>query len=395
MSISIVEPIIAGNGLRIHLSMPDGADYFRLLKAAGDVFAGPFDLSAASLVTIADQSPAVDVTGLQNGVTVWYKAYYHIEATDTWEASNSATGTPQALYEDDGVDVQSFLRERLELGLREEVDRGNLIADLGYVQVFSAAPAVDENISLPVVTVILESSDPSEYGIGNDISGDVFLEDSDEWLESVGMLERHSINITGWSLNSDERLALRKALRRVLMANWGLMDSLGIILPEATFADNDALNGEFGAPMYMVNCTFRCQAPVIVGRRYGAGDVVTDVTVDDGSGPDDVLRVALSGAQVQAPFAVSVTTSMVESDYSAELIVDGVSLGVITGTAIDVGFDISSNDWPGVDAVGGDLLVIVTIGSLTATATALLAPDNALFYDINLLTYGGDILTYG
>jgi len=71
----------------------------------------------------------------------------------------------------------------------------------------------------PLVTIHLESEDPSIHAIGQDISGDYYDGVGQSWEESDGWLAEVRLTIIGWSLNSDERIELRKALRRIILAN--------------------------------------------------------------------------------------------------------------------------------------------------------------------------------
>ena len=88
-----------------------------------------------------------------------------------------------------------------------------------------------------------------------------------------------SLTITGWSLNPDERIELRKAIRRIVVGNLDVLADKGVILPNLTLSDADAVNGEFGdTPLYLVAGEFTCTAPVRVGHM--ASGTIKDIYVE-------------------------------------------------------------------------------------------------------------------
>jgi hypothetical protein len=283
MSIAMVQPLPAGTAIRLFLEPPTGAKYWRVLKMGSDSFGGPDDLDYALIAYEGDERVFVDAEYLQNEVMAFYKPFYRM-ADDTWLPGATAHGTPVALYEDQATDVQSFVRKRLEEGLLEEVKRGNLVAELGYVQVYTAPPALEQNLRFPLVTITLDNESPAERALGEDIGGDDYDMVGGEWFESEGWLAQVQLSIVGWSLNSDERIELRKALRRIIIANLPIFDDQGMVQVQVTFQDVDALNGEYNVNMYQVMGSFSCLAPVRVGRRYGEGEIISDITIRSTNG---------------------------------------------------------------------------------------------------------------
>ena len=272
--ISLVQPLHVGNALRLFVEPPDGAVRWRLLRKGSDTFAGPNDPSAL-VAYEGDERIVVDVTALQNGVMAFYRPYYTTDGT-TWTAGATASGTPDATYEEHTTDVMSLVRSRLEAGLKVEVERGNILNDLGYIQVYTAPPSLEQNLFFPLVTITLDRESPEIRGLGDDISGDEFDSIGFDWLESEGWIASVDLTIVGWSLNSDERIELRKAIRRVIVANLPVFASNGLDQINLDMNDVDAVNGEYGAPIYQVMANFSCVAPVRVGGRV---DAVRDVTV--------------------------------------------------------------------------------------------------------------------
>lgn len=278
MTIAIVQPLHVGNALRLFLEPPAGAIGWRVLRKGSDTFVGHDD-PGALLVYEGDERIFVDAAYLQNDVMAFYRPYYTTDGA-TWTPGATATGTPAAIYEEHTTDVLSLVRERLEAGLKVEVERGNLINDLGYVQVYTAPPSLEQNLLFPLVTVTLEDESPTVRSIGEEISGDEFDAIGFDWLESEGWLANVQLSIVGWSLNSDERIELRKAIRRVVIANLPVFASKGIDQVNLTMNDVDAVSGEYGAPIYQVMANFTCTAPMRVGGR--AGGVVADVSLSIG-----------------------------------------------------------------------------------------------------------------
>lgn len=267
--IRMTKPLAAGNAIRLFLDPPAGAVSWRVLKKATNDFALPED-DYALVAYEGDLKVVVDAESLQNEVAVFYCPFYR-DRNGVWTKGNSVAATPVASYEDASTDVQSFVRERLAAGLLEECRRGTFATDAGYIQVFTGPPIYDETLRLPVVTVHLDTEHPAERGIGEDLCGDDFDDfDSEGWLADVGL------SIVAWSLNSDERIELRKAIRRIVLANLPVFDAYGMIHIGLSAQDFDAVSGEYGAPIYQVLANFSCQAPTRVRSKVSR---ITDVDV--------------------------------------------------------------------------------------------------------------------
>lgn len=273
--ISLVQPLHVGNALRLFIEPMAGAVRWRILRRASDTFAGPDDDSAYLVYEGVDRI-IIDDRYLTNEQMAFYKPYYTADGV-VWTAGPTASGTPAAIYEEHTTDAMSVVRERLEAGLKIEVERGNLINELGYIQVYTAPPSLEQNLMFPLVTITLDSDASDIRGIGEDISGDEFDAIGFDWLESEGWWANVQLSIVGWSLNSDERIELRKAIRRVIIANMPVLVSHGIDQINLSMSDIDSVNGEYGAPLYQVMANFSCVAPVRVGGRV---DAITDVSVD-------------------------------------------------------------------------------------------------------------------
>lgn len=276
--IKITLPESCGNANRLILDPPKGATFWHVFRSIHK------DMKAPVKVYEGTDDLIMDTLGLGNGVEVFYQVEYRMPGGTT-QFSNVSHATPQATYEDYTTDTLELLRDRLEAGLMEEVKRGVLVNELGYIQVLTAPPSLQNNLAFPLVTLLLESESPSERSINDVIDDEDFDDDSGEhgmWVEQHGWIANVNISITGWSLNPTERISLRKALRRVLIANFDVFAGKGVILPQFTLSDSDAVSGEFDAPLYLVTGDFSCQAPIRVGQKSGVSiiDIVTEVNAN-------------------------------------------------------------------------------------------------------------------
>lgn len=276
--ITMIQPMAIGNALRLYLAPPAGAEYWRVLRKGTADITG-LDDDNAVLAYEGDNRVFIDSAFLQNEVKAFYRPFYRINGD--WVPGEVADGTPASTYEDYSTEVLGLVRERLEAGLMVEVERQTILNDLGYIQVMTAPPSMSQNISFPLVTVTLEDESPSGRGIGEDTVGDYFDDDDDLWLEQEGWLANVRLSIVGWSLNPTERIELRKAIRRVMVANFTVFADKGVSLPHLSLSDTDAVNGEFETPLYLVNGDFTCTAPVRVGHM-AAGTIVDVEAISNG-----------------------------------------------------------------------------------------------------------------
>lgn len=278
--ISSVRPLYAGNALQLTLAPPTGALLWRVLRKAADDFTGADD--AAALVAFEGNATRfIDAEpGLENEIPAFYRAYYSTDGA-AWTASATASGVPLATYEDHSTDAMSVVRNRIDAGLAVEVGRGILspASEVARISVLTAPPAA-EMVSLPAVTVHLSDESPSERVLGEMIDGDSRLVDG-RWVEHEGWMAAVKLEIVVWSLNPDERIALRKAVRRILVANLQVFDEAGMTEIEFSASDIDAVNGEYAANVYQTMFSFSCLAPVIVSSKVNAiSDVLVNVIAE-------------------------------------------------------------------------------------------------------------------
>lgn len=273
--INLCQALPAGNAVRIYLTLPSYAAYSRLLRKTSDTFSGPTDPAASVVVDTFTEGAIVDIVDLVNGTTYYYHAWNWVSGA--WADSGpSFSAIPATTYIDDRLDPQELVRDRVQLGIAAEVLAGNLFPPSGVIQVTTAPFALAEGITFPTISVHLESTGPAERGIGDSIS-DYFDVPTSLWDEDEGWLARFSLTIAGVSLNPDERISLRKALRRVIQANLPIFADAGLALIEFQQTDSESFQ-ENNAPLYLTNGAFSCIAPSYIRTTEG---LIADVVVTE------------------------------------------------------------------------------------------------------------------
>lgn len=263
----MVQPLPVGNALRLFLEPVAGAVRWRVLRKGSDLFSSHDDATAV-VAYEGDDRVIVDTAFLTNEVMVFYRPFYTADGI-TWTPGATINGTPSATYVETTTDALSLLRERLEAGLLVEVQRGNIQHDLGYIPVYTAPPSMEQDLQMPMVTVHLDDESDSIRGVGEDITGDLYDVLDAEFEEAEGWVLNARLTVIGWSLNSDERIELRKAIRRIVVANLAVFSSKGIEQVSLTQQDVDAVSGEYPAPIFQSMGTFTCLAPVRVSGVAG------------------------------------------------------------------------------------------------------------------------------
>lgn len=280
MSFKFACALPAGNAVQLLLTPPNDVTAFRLLRRTTGEFTGPDDPDAwlvadcAWLAGDAPETSVLDRSGLVNGTAYAYRVYY-----DADEARyDDITVTPAATYQDGGQDVLALLLDRLTLGLAVEVTRGTLHPKSGVIGVQNAPPLWDAT-TFPVVTLQLAQASLEERGLGEVLAPDV--ETETEFVDGEGALARVSVTLVGWSLNPDERRALRRALRRILNANLPVFDDAGFLLIEWTQRDQEDMQS-YNVPIYQVVTEFRCLAPEWIESAVDKVEDVVPVALIDG-----------------------------------------------------------------------------------------------------------------
>ena len=272
----MITKVPAGNALRVFMQPPDGTTSIKLLRKVSDTFTGHSDPDAF-VVSQTQELSVVDDGGLVNGVTYYYRAYYYNLALASWQQSNSQSMAPAYNYSDATPDVMSVVAQRIAEGLRIEIERGTLVHADGAIPVFTAPPAYGA-ASWPIVSVHLEDEDQSQRFLGEQMGNPEVLDDG-TWEDAEGWMAGVKLAVIAWSLNSDERVELRKALRRIVMANLPVFEAHGFI--NIGFSQRDMEDFEhYNAPVYQSMCSFSCLAPVAITTDTGViREVNTQVIV--------------------------------------------------------------------------------------------------------------------
>lgn len=269
--IALAQPLAAGAAVRLILAPTAGALWTRVLRRTSDTFTGPDDPGAVVVADETDAHAVVDITGLVNGVTYFWRAYDRMPG-NAWQASPSLSAVPRATFAGDEIDPQSLVRERVAVAMAEEVRRGALRPAAGVIPVVLAPFALADGISFPCVSVHLDSEGTAERAIGEVWGDDVALDPGPGWIETESAMVRTSLSIVGASLNPDERLALRRALQRAVLANLPIFEARGLTQVEFSQTD-DEQPAQNGAPLFLTAGTFACTS--IASVRGEAGEVVT------------------------------------------------------------------------------------------------------------------------
>ncbi|CAB4137238.1 hypothetical protein UFOVP326_14 [uncultured Caudovirales phage] len=274
--ISFVEPLPSGNAVRLILTPPDGARWWRVLRRTADSFAGPVDHGAVIVANESTDHAVLDWTGLVNGTAYFWKAW-------SWDGVRftehpAVTSTPQARLSSPGVDAQELVIQRLEASLANDVAVKRLKPASGKVPVLSAPFASQERIALPCVSVHLAEDAPVQRGIGETYLG--IGDDEVDWQDGESWVSRVVLNIVGVSMNADERRALRQAIKRAVMGNLAVFEAAGVQQVNLSQTDDEVLDdGGKAAPLYMASATFECVVPAAAGAPSLGADI-TDVQLE-------------------------------------------------------------------------------------------------------------------
>lgn len=263
--IAMTRSLPAGNAIRLWFTPPAGAVAWRVLRSSTGAITGPNDPAAVKVRDLSFELSVLDIDGLTNGTPYTYQVFYQA-AGGAWIASQSADvriAAPDASYVGDTVDPQGLVRERLELGLAVEVQRGALKPATGRIEILTAPFAIQENISFPVVSVHLDADDHDTQAIGEELFPGDQVGGIGDWTEYEGRLSKITLGIVGVSLNGDERIALRQAIQRVLYANLPVFDDAGMVQIALNTRDEES-QGEDNTITYRTRTTLSCLAPSFI-----------------------------------------------------------------------------------------------------------------------------------
>ncbi len=270
--ISFLIALPAGNAVSVILTPPQGAVRWSVLRKSTDDISGVGDPGATVVYTGTDKY-FVDVSGLYNESTYFYQPFYYDGSV--WTSAPSRSVTPLCSFEYIDCDVLTLVRDRLALGLQAAVARGALFPQSGSIPVLTASPTED-NVSFPVVTVHLQSSASGDRAVGEVIGVDAPVDAND--IESFeGWLERYQLTLGVWCLNSDERIAVRNAVKAIVLSNLQVFDAAGMQQIDLQFSDQEDFE-TYNAPMFQAIGTISCIAPVAIGATV---PVIQEITAQN------------------------------------------------------------------------------------------------------------------
>ena len=280
MAINFVHAPPCGNAVSLTVMPVAWATAWRLLRRLDADFVGADDPAAVRVAegdAGREMFSVFDYQGLTNGQPTWYQHYVRF-GDEPWEpAGDPVSVTPAYLAEPlyASPDLAGLVRERLALGLAEEVKAGRLRHETGAIPVLTAQPLIDQ-VKLPVVTVILTDRRAEVRGIGEGLLPDQF--DGEFWSVYEGWLDRSTLQIAVWSLNHSDRLRLRDAVQRILMLNLPVLDAAGYLTPDLSEADSADFEN-YGAPTFQSIFTLSCLHAALV-RDQAIPLRITEVPVN-------------------------------------------------------------------------------------------------------------------
>jgi len=279
--ISFLQPLPVGNAVQVTVDgLPAGTERWRLLRNVTGIFPA-FNDPASVLVTdsaAGDPLQLIDTAaGLVNGTVTYYQLFYFDGAAWSVDTAPPASCTPATTYQDISVDAQTIVADRIRLGVAAEIARGALTPapnSNDTIEVLTGPPNFD-NTRWPVISIHLASETPVNRGIGELIADDELNTETGLFDDSQGWHAKTQLTIVGWSLNSDERIVLRKAIRRIVLANLAVFDAEFLLQIELNQQDVEDFTS-YKAAVYETVCTFSCVTPLAINAP---GAPVTDVEV--------------------------------------------------------------------------------------------------------------------
>lgn len=261
-------PIPIGNAAQLSIRTPPaGARKWRICRATTP----PDTVDDGEVIYEGDDQSVID-HAIVNDTLYHYAAWFTRDGT-TWTGPQRASVRANPEYGFIGSDAQELVRDRLRDGLAVEVAAGRLLPPPGasVIEVFTAPPRFD-SVPFPCVSVHLDSDGPAERGIGDDMLN---AEEMGGWIEGDGWISRFDLTVMGWCLNPDERIALRKAIKKMIIGNFPVFAGAGLIQIDFHQRDEEDFQS-YNAPIYMTRGMFTCLSSYAVTRHI---DPISDVTV--------------------------------------------------------------------------------------------------------------------
>jgi hypothetical protein len=263
--IQIAQSLPIGNAVSIHLTADSEWRLVRSLSLAPGAAFQVIDAGEAGV------SVVIDSDNLLNGQSYCYTLL--VSSGGEWVADGEGICvSPSVTVDSVAVDPLSIVRERIAAAITADISSGRLHHKDGRVRVLNAPPQF-ENVNFPVIVCQLVADEPDLRGLG-DMFPDLIGSDG-VFEEFSGWLSRVTINIGGWSLNPDQRIALRHAIKRAIIGNLPVFHAAGLNEVAVSFSDSDDFNS-FDAPVYTTMARFTCLAPSVNKARITP---LTDVQI--------------------------------------------------------------------------------------------------------------------
>lgn len=259
--IHLLYPLSAGNALRILLSFPAGTTNARLLRRTDEAFTGPDDPDAYVVMGGYLDTSILDWHGLVNGQTYHYRLYVH-NGTE-WVVDDTRAGVPTSTFQLIQPDPMRAIPQRIEEGLDAWISRvPGIVKGSRKIPVLTAPP-LKEAVDFPVVVCGLRDLSPTERALGDMVAPG--YEDNDDpaaWTQNTGWIARCTMEITGWTLNPEQRIRLGNALYAIVLANLEVWNYAGVQRPEF-FQRHEEDYQSYNAPVFMVVGTLTFDMTVV------------------------------------------------------------------------------------------------------------------------------------
>lgn len=273
----MVTPLAAGNAVHMILRPPHGAVRWRILRRPVNAMAGPGDPAAAIIADNLTVPEVTDIMGLVNGTTYYYWAYFRDARGEWMDDVQVGVATPSAGYVGGDLDVQTLVRDRLDLGVQIEVQRKAIKPSpvTGQIEVLMTPFGLSDKIAFPTISVHMDSITPEVRAIGEAVMADQHKPDGG-WEEHTGWLSRVTLNVVGVTDNATTRVALRRSIARVMQANLPVFASRDLQLVDFSQRDHEDTE-HYNVPLFFSIGTFSCIAPSWITQDPGEIERV-DVT---------------------------------------------------------------------------------------------------------------------
>jgi hypothetical protein len=185
---------------------------------------------------------------VKNGET-WHYAVFYFDGVVWSEGRYGGYSVAIAARATTTQDLIPLIRDRIYLGLKNEIALGNIhawqsqgVPSLAVPVVL--APVMLDGVQIPVVAIQLTGMNQAERGIGDELPGEA---DNDE---ALGTIQHVTLVVAAFTMNPNERGAYRHALQKVLIANMPVFQAAGFDRIELNATHREDLS-EDNAPLFI------------------------------------------------------------------------------------------------------------------------------------------------